>query len=77
MESAAKSVYRALADLERAQAALNDAGALIDRGAGPVVSEERALPHPADRGEVRRAEKARDRRVGRAKRSGDWSEVSG
>ena len=77
VESAAKSVYRALADLERAQAALNDAGVLIDRGAGPVAREEHTIPHPANRGDLERAKKAQARRQGRATKSGDWDEVSG
>lgn len=79
IERAARAVFAALGELERAQAELNDAAATIDRGIppGPQVADARYLPRTASRLEIARAKAARDRRRRRAEGSGDHSEVVG
>lgn len=78
IEEAAKAIFRALRELERAQAELNDAATLLDRGMTVEPNrDERTLDHPADRGDLARARKAQERRNARAEQSGDYSEVVG
>lgn len=78
IETAAKSIFQALNYLERAQAALNDASTILDRGNQDApLREERTLDHPADKGDLNRARSAQGRRAARAETSGDYSEVTG
>lgn len=60
----------ALGDLEAAMR-------LLEPPPGPEAADVRLLPHPADRGDVRRATEAQARRLERARATGDWSEVQG
>jgi hypothetical protein len=81
VEDAASQLFEAYRRVELAQARLNDAASRIDSKA-PVTAEqhERAIAHPADRGDVERAKKAQGRRASRAMaRRLPWSreEVSG
>ncbi|WP_298330381.1 hypothetical protein [Haloactinopolyspora sp.] len=81
MHDAAESMFRAFREIQHAQARLNDLMARIDKRR-PVEPEqhERAIAHPADRGDVRRAEAAQQRRAQRlADRQPPWArdEVAG
>lgn len=77
VESAARGVVAADTALQRAVASLNDALAMLEPPPGPEVADVRYLPHPAQRAEVARAREAQSRRLRRAARSGDFSEVTG
>lgn len=77
VETASRSVVEADNALHRAIAALNDALALLEPPPGPEVADARLLEHPADTGDVARARAAQWRREQRARRSGDYSEVTG
>ena len=81
VESAARELFEAYRRVEIAQARLNDAASRIDSKAPITVDpHERAIAHPADRGDVDRARKAQVRRTGRATgKRFPWSreEVSG
>ncbi len=81
IESAAIELYKAFQCVEIAQARLNDAASRMDsRAVIEPEQHERAVSHPADRGDVERAKKAQTRRAGRAlNRRLPWSreEVSG
>ena len=76
LEWAARNVVDARNRLLTAQAALNDAVAMIEP-APSVEQLESSLPHPADRGDYARAKAAQERRKARAERTGDWAEVTG
>lgn len=77
LRDAARSVVEARNALGRAVADLNDAMLLLDPPPTVEVADVRLLPHPADAGDARRAKAAQARRLARAQRTGDWSEVTG
>lgn len=72
---AAREVVDARNRLYGAVSDLNDALRLLDPPPMPEETVERLLPHPADRGDVRRAKEAQKKRLQRAQRTGDWDEV--
>ena len=81
VHDAAESLFRAYREVQHAQARLNDLMATIDsRRPAEPEQHERAVPHPADRGDLRRAEAAQKRRAQRlADRQPPWArdEVTG
>ena len=81
IHDAAESMFRAYREVQHAQARLNDLMATIDsRRPAEPEQHERAIAHPADRGDVRRAEAAQQRRAQRlADRQPPWArdEVTG
>ena len=74
---ASREMVDARTRIHGAVADLNDALGLLDPPPGPEVADVRFLPHPADKGDVRRAQQAQSRRNARAAASGDYSEVTG
>jgi hypothetical protein len=75
LEQAARELFEAVRRIEIAQARLNDAASRLDQQM-PVEAEqhERAIAHPADRGDVERAKKAQGRRLARmVNRAAPWS----
>lgn len=77
LRHAVREVAEARNRLLGALADLRDAAAMLEPRAMAPDPLARAIPHPADRGDLARAKAAQERRLARAQRSGDWSEVVG
>lgn len=77
LRHASRELVDAQNRVRTAVADLNDALQLLDPPAGPEVADVRLLPHPADKGDIVRAQKAQARRQARARQTGDWAEVMG
>lgn len=73
----AREVEDARNRLQGAVSDLNDALMLLEPPPSLDGPDVRFLEHPADSGDVRRAREAQKRRNARARRTGDWSEVTG
>jgi hypothetical protein len=63
--------------LGTASADINDAMLLLNPPPGPEVADVRLLPHPSTPRDMAQAQAAQARRLARARRTGDWDEVTG
>lgn len=75
VQAAARELFETARRAQTARARLNDAAAVLERRVvGLEISDERLLPHPSDRGDLKRAQQAKARRDRRAAtRTLPWS----